>query len=117
MKNLNQTIPIRLKRIEDLARLASSMISLGHSTYVISFKHNNRYFYGIFMVFRDYYKYYGVPMFYYIVLENPLKGKYILIKVDSDSEIVEIGNGARHGWISIPIVELVKKPPLISVEK
>ena len=113
--NVETMIPIKLRDIKDLARLASSMVSLGHSTYLIYFQHKERHFYGVFMVFRDYYKYYGIPMFYYVTLNEPLKGNYLLIKVDDESEKVEVSNGAKHGWISLPIIGLTEKPNLIEL--
>lgn len=115
MNNIETVIPVKLRDIKDLARLASSMVSLGHSTYLIYFKYKERHIYGIFMVFRDYYKYYGIPMFYYVPLDEPLKGTYILIKIDNGAEKVEVDYGARHGWISLPIIELTEKPIFIEL--
>jgi len=112
MKELETCIAIRLKTLNDLARFAYSMTTLGHGTYIVHFEIDGKHYYGVYAVFRDYYKYYGLPMFYYIVLEEELEGSYLLVHADEKGEKVEVSKGTRPGWIGIPIVNL-EKPPVI----
>lgn len=112
---VDRALSIGLRSLSDLARFASSTATMGHVTYIVHFEHKDRHYYGVFIVFRDYYKYYGVPMFYYISSEEELRGNYILLKVDADGEKVEVGKGTRHGWINIPIVNLENKPEIIEI--
>ena len=81
---------------------------------MVHFEHKGKHIYGILTVYRDYYKYYGVPIFYYFESDKKLDGKYILIKV-SDKEEVIVANGTRPGWIHIPIISLKEKPDLIKL--
>ena len=110
-----KVVCVRLESIADLARLASSMVTMTSSVYIVHFYHNDRHYYGIFATFRDYYKYYGIPIFYFIVQNEPLKGKYLAIKVDESGERIEVLPGVRTGWICLPIVTLGHKPDFIAV--
>lgn len=106
---------MRLSSLADLARLASSMAGMGVGVYVIHFPHNEKHYCGLLVTLRDYYKYYGVPLFYYVELDAPLKGKYIVMKVDDSGEKVGISEGVRAGLISVPIVSLTSKPNFLEV--
>lgn len=108
---------IKLATVSDLARLASSMVSMGSAVYLIHFNYHKKHYYGLLATFRDYYKNYGVPLFYFIERDEPLKGKYLAIKVDETGEKVECIEGVKAGWICIPIVSLDEKPVFISLEK
>lgn len=110
---IDTMIPVRLVSINDLARLASSTSALGHVTYVVHFTANSRHYYGIFIVFRDYYKLYGLPMFYYIETEKELPGHYILFRSDENGETIEIAKGTKPGYITLPIVNVHLDSPLI----
>ncbi len=112
---LDKCVNVKLRSLEDLARFASSLTTLGHGVYIIHFKRNNSNYYGIFTVFRDYYKYYGVPLFYYVETNDELDGNYLLVKVDEGGERVEVSKGTRPGWISIPIVSLEQAPEVVDV--
>jgi hypothetical protein len=111
-----KALGIKLAGIADLARLASSMVSMGGSVYVVHFAHKGKHYYGLLATYRDYYKYYGVPLLYYVEVDEPLKGKYLAIKVDESGERVEGTEGVRPGWICIPIVNLERKPGFVEVE-
>lgn len=110
-----KTLGVKLASVEDLARLASSMVSMGGSVYIVHFIHAGRHYYGLLATFRDYYKYYGVPLLYYVETLEPLKGKYLAIKVDESGEKVESINGVRAGWICIPVINLEHKPAFVEV--
>lgn len=110
-----KVVCIKLESIADLARLASSMATMTSSVYIVHFIHEKKHYYGIFATFRDYYKYYGIPIFYFVVQNEPLKGKYLTIKVDEGGERVETLPGIRAGWICFPIVSLERKPDFIEL--
>ncbi len=105
---------LKVMSLNDLARFAASLTPLGATIYVIHFQHKGKHIYGILTVYRDYYKFYGVPIFYYFESEKELNGKYILIRI-SDKEEIEVTNGTRPGWIHIPIISLKEKPDFIEL--
>jgi len=111
-----KVINIKLKNLKDLGRFAYSLISTGQTSYIIHYKKSGKNIYGILMIFRDYYKYYGIPMFYYISLDKPIEGTYLLVKVDDTGEIVKPSKSSRPGWIHIPIIELEKEPIFLDVK-
>ncbi|MET1128321.1 MAG: cren protein [Thermoproteota archaeon] len=110
-------IPVRVGSLRDLARMAATIVSLGQPAYLIKFSSSRgKKVYGIIAVLRDYYKLYGLPMLYYYEDEGDLEGSYLLVKVDDQTEQVEVGKSTRPGWIAIPIVELAEKPPFFPDE-
>jgi len=111
-----KVLGVKLASVADLARLASSMMSVGGNVYIVHFTHGGRHYYGLMVTYRDYYKYYGVPLLYYVEVDEPLKGKYLMVKVDESGERVESGDGVKAGWICIPIVNLERKPSFMEVE-
>lgn len=112
---MGRVIPLRLKDLSDLVRLVSSTASMGHPSYMVHFSDQGKHVYGVFIVFRDYYRLYGVPMFYYIVLEKELPGNYLLYRSDESGEYVEPSKGIKPGYIAVPIVNLKEKPRLLDV--
>lgn len=108
--SIRPVIKVELEKIEDLARFASTTASVGHTTYIVHYEENGRHIYGLFIVYRDYYRLYGVPMFYYISLDKELEGDYVLFKADDAGERVEVSRGTKPGWLAIPIVNLREKP-------
>jgi len=110
-----KAVGVKLRSIADLARLASSMAGMGSGIYIVHFTHEGKHYYGLLVTFRDYYKYYGIPIFYYVERGEPLRGRYLLIKVDESGEKVEESGGSRSGWICLPIVDLAEKPSFINV--
>ncbi len=110
---IRPVVMVKLDRLADLARFASTTASVGHTTYVIHYVEGSQHIYGLFIVYRDYYRLYGVPMFYYISTERPLDGNYILFRTDDAGEHVEVSRGSKPGWIAIPIVNLGEKPGAI----
>ncbi|HDJ89933.1 MAG TPA: cren protein, partial [Thermoprotei archaeon] len=75
---IEKCIGLRLETINDLARFASTLMTIGHGVYIAHFYRDGKHLYGIFTLYRDYFKYYGVPLFYYIELKEKLDGNYIL---------------------------------------
>jgi hypothetical protein len=110
---IERAIKVKVETLGDLARLASSATTLGHMVYIIHYEENSKHYYGVFIVFRDYYKMYGLPMFYYYETEKPLNGNYILFKMDDSGEQLEVAKGTKPGYITIPIVNFSKKPEIL----
>jgi len=111
-----KVIPIKTQSFSDLIRLAAStMIPHQVITYLIKFKHKNKVVVGLLGVFRDYYKYYGLPIFYYYSFDETtspeiLGANYIILH--SGEEKFEFSKQPKPG-ISIPIVTLLEKPEFI----
>ncbi len=114
-KEIPKCISIKLRSLNDLARFASAMATLGHGTYIIHFEKNGKHFYGMYAVFRDYYKYYGLPLFYYIELKEALDGRYLIVHTDERGENIEVSRGTRPGRVSIPIIDLKVAPDIVDV--
>ncbi|MCS7385579.1 MAG: cren protein [Candidatus Methanomethylicota archaeon] len=106
---------LRVDSIEDLARFVANIAALGQPTYVLHFKHGGKDILGIIAIYRDYYKFYGMPIFYYYESDEEVKGKYFLVKAEERGERVVLAEGVRPGWIAVPIIRLKEKPPFILI--
>jgi len=112
-------IPVRVGSINDLARIAATIVSLGQPAYLVRFPSSSgEKIYGIIAVLRDYYKYYGLPMIYYFRDNGSSlgEGNYLLVKVDDSGEHIEVSKSTRPGWIAIPIIDLAERPPFFPEE-
>ncbi len=110
-----KTIPIRLSSIRDLVRMASS-VAMMQPTYIIRYKNRDgKTILGFLAVFRDYYNYYGLPMFYYVIDENDtLKdASYVLVKLDDAGERIEPSKTTRPGYVAVPIINVDKAPEFL----
>jgi hypothetical protein len=112
-ERVGHMVPLRLRGLSDLARLVSGTMTMGHPTYIVHFVERGKHVYGVFIVFRDYYKHYGIPMFYYTVTDKELPGDYLLFRSDESGEYIEPYKGVKPGWVAIPVVHLKEKPRLI----
>lgn len=113
---IEKVLAIKMNSLEDLVRLATSLYVSQMTTYILKFLHNNKLYLGLLGVFRDYYKYYGIPIFYYVVLESSEKDKAIDAKyiiVSTDRDLVEFSKVPKPG-LSIPLIALAQKPEFIS---
>lgn len=110
-----RVIPLKTASFNDLVRLASASI-IPHQvmTYLIKFKHEGRIVIGILGVFRDYYKHYGLPVFYYYTFsENDsqiAEANYVVVYTGEDK--FEFSKNPKPG-VSIPIISLAEKPIFI----
>lgn len=112
---LEKVVPIKTASLNDLVRLATStMIPHQFIAYLIKFKHKNKIIMGLLGVFRDYYKYYGIPIFYYYSFDRSDKAaeeaNYIIVY--SGEEKFELSKYPKPG-ASIPIITLAEKPDFI----
>ncbi len=109
---IERVIMVKLSSLSDLVRLATSLSLPQMTSYILKFKYKGKLYLGILGVFRDYYKYYGLPIFYYYALEGEEAKKveeanYIVLT--SDSEVIEFSKNAKPGR-SIPLIGLAEKP-------
>ncbi|ABN70215.1 hypothetical protein Smar_1119 [Staphylothermus marinus F1] len=113
--DLEKVIPIKLNSLNDLVRLAATISSPQAMMYILKFKYRNKLVLGVLGVFRDYYKLYGLPMFYYYTLEKEDAEKVIdknYIIITSDNEKIEFSKHPKPG-LSIPMITLAEKPLFI----
>jgi len=113
MSEIKPLYSIRVASISDIARFAALMISLGQPAYIIHFKHKEENYYGMLAIFHDYFNLNGVPIFYYCIDKE--EGKYILVRVDESGETITFADRTKAGYISIPIINLYKKPDFIEL--
>lgn len=113
VSEVEKVVPIRVASLGDLVRLAvSTMIPQQFSTYIIRFRHRDKVYLGILGVFRDYYKYYGIPVFYYYSTSPESVGDANYIIVSTGEEKIELSKNPKPG-VAIPIVSIAEKPVFI----
>ena len=107
-----ELIPVRVKSIKDIARMAASIIALGQMAYIVRASIGGKRILGIIAVFRDYYDLYGLPILYYYVDDKGeySDNSYILVRVDESGEHIEASKSAKRGWIPIPVVDVAEWP-------
>ncbi|MEM1628234.1 MAG: hypothetical protein QXP02_06060 [Desulfurococcaceae archaeon] len=110
-----KVIPIKTSSFNDLVRLAAStMIPHQLTTYMIKFKHKDKIVIGLLGVFRDYYKYYGIPVFYYYTFDSNdiavIEANYVILHTDRDG--FELSKNPKPG-ITIPLINLAERPMFI----
>ncbi len=115
-EELKKVLTIRVASLNDLVRLAVTYATPSQTVFLLKFYEKNRLVIGLLGLFRDYYKYYGLPILYYHVCSSDEKEKIInanyIIVSTSDGERIEFTKYPRPG-ISIPLITLTKKPPII----
>ncbi|MGB9827634.1 MAG: hypothetical protein ACPLSM_03865 [Thermosphaera sp.] len=110
-----KVLPVKVNSINDLVRLAVSTVTPQALTYIIRFRLKDKIVIGILGVFRDYYKYYGLPLFYYYIVnpaEQPMLSEANYVVVSTSEERFEFAKQPKPG-VSIPIIGLSEKPPFI----
>jgi len=113
---INKAFKVRVKDFNDLARMAASSIAFGQPTYIIRYENKDKRVYGILAVFRDYFKLYGIPLFYYYIDTEgkiPSDTNYVLVKTDANGEHIELSKGTKPGYIAIPIINLKELPSFL----
>lgn len=114
-EEIKKVLPIRVSSLRDLVRLAMTYTSSGQSIFLLKFKESGKIIIGMLGLFRDYYKLYGLPVLYYHVCtseeeEKIREANYII--VSTNDERLEYSKTPRPG-ISLPLINLVEKPPII----
>ncbi len=116
---MEKVVGVELKSFNDLVRLAASSIAMGQPTFILRFRRNGHYVYGILAVFRDFYKMYGMPLLYFYSDtsgELPEDQNYVLLRSDEAGEHIEFSKGSRTGYVTIPIINLEKPPEFMLVQ-
>lgn len=112
-----KTVKIRVKDFADLVRLAASGIMMGQPTYILRLiSGDNVCIYGIMAVFKDFYKYYGIPLIYYWSDEGcriPTDRNYAVMRSDEVGEHIELSKGFKAGVINVPIINVQEIPSFI----
>jgi len=119
LEELGKAVAVKVKSVKDLVRMAATLAAMGQSTYMLRFMlDEKRVVYGLVAVFRDYFKYHGIPMFYYVVREKSDEDRmnYISAKSDEYGEYIEFSKGFRAGWVNLAIIDLEEPPPFIDLE-
>ncbi|WFO75699.1 hypothetical protein J4526_02170 [Desulfurococcaceae archaeon MEX13E-LK6-19] len=114
-EEIKKVLPIRVGSLKDLVRLAITYTSSGQSIFLLKFKESGKIIIGMLGLFRDYYKLYGLPVLYYHICNGEEEEKirdanYIV--VSTNDERIEYSKTPRPG-ISLPLVTLAEKPPII----
>jgi len=111
---------VRVASLADLVRLASSFASRMVVMPVYRFVGEGGALYFLQMMYKDYYRCYGVPVVYYYWWEGdelpPEKAKYVLVRGDETGEKVEVSDRTRPGWIIVPLINLAELPPYVRLE-
>lgn len=116
MVEIEKVVPIKMNSLQDLVRLAATISSPQSMMYILKFKNSNgNVVLGVLGIFRDYYKYYGVPIFYYYVVggddaEKVMNSNYIVISISDEK--IEFTKHPKPGS-SIPMITLAEKPPFL----
>jgi hypothetical protein len=114
-ESLEKVVPVKLGSLADLVRLAAAISMPQGASYILRFETGDKVVLGILGVFRDYYKYYGIPVFYYYIAEGKeaedLKNtNYIVASLSEDR--FELSKHPKPG-LTIPLISLAAKPDFI----
>jgi len=109
-----KAIPVKIASIPDLVRLALSMSNMASRVYIVHFTKGNKHFYGLLVTFRDYYKYYGLPIFYYVTADEEIKGKYLTLQYDTREKLIA-SEKPVSGYISVPVINLDREPVFLEL--
>jgi len=113
--SIEKVVPVRVGSLGDLVRLAASISVPQGSSYILRFDREGKIVLGILGVFRDYYKYYGIPIFYYYIAEGReaeelMNTNYIIASLSEEK--FEFSKHPKPG-ITIPLIRLAEKPAFI----
>ncbi|MEM1707051.1 MAG: hypothetical protein QXT76_05535 [Sulfolobales archaeon] len=113
----SKVVKIRVKDFADLVRLAASGIMMGQPTYILRLvTRGDVCVYGIMAVFKDFYRYYGIPLIYYWSDDGckmPMDRNYAVVKSDETGEHIELSKGFKAGVINVPIINVQEVPSFI----
>ncbi len=117
MPELEKVLPVKINSLKDLIRLAATISTPPQSMmYVLKFREKDgRVVLGVLGVFRDYYKFYGIPMFYYYISEGEeaeriWESNYIIISTSDEN--ITFSKTPKPG-LSLPMIALAEKPSII----
>lgn len=120
MVEVEKAVMVPVGGIEDLARLAGSLA--GRMIVVPIYRvplPGEGILYFLQMMYKDYYKYYGLPVVYYYLDTNgspDRRVKYVLAKADDMGEKVELSDRTRPGYLAIPVINLEEPPSYLDLD-
>ena len=108
---------VRVSSLNDLVRLAGTLASRMIVMPIYRLPVGGGHVYFLQMMYKDYYKYYGVPVIYYYCDPDddrpPERARYVLAKTDESGERVEVSSRSRTGWLVVPLINVEEPPPFI----
>ncbi len=120
-EEIRPALTVKVSSLSDLVRLAATLASRMIVMPIYRKMTNDGAIYFLQMMYKDYYKFYGVPVIYYYKWAGdkrpPEKSKYILAKSDEGGEKIEISDRTRTGWLVVPIINVEELPPFIELEE
>ncbi len=115
-EEIRKVLTIKVNSLNDLVRLAMTYTGpTSQSIFLLKFWDRDKLVIGMLGLFRDYYKFYGLPILYYHICSDEEKmrikdSNYIVIS--TDGERLEFSRSPKPG-MSIPLIHLAEKPPII----
>ncbi len=115
--SIGEAVAVRVQDLPDLVRLATSLAGRMVVMPVYRYKSGGKAIYFLQMMYKDYYRCYGLPVIYYYVTEGEDKDpKYIIVRTDETGEKIEVTDRVRPGWLVVPVINLAEKPVYVPVE-
>ncbi len=115
-EEIRKVLTIRVNGLNDLVRLAMTYTGPSQTIFLLKFIEKGKLVVGLLGLFRDYYKFYGLPILYYHICsseeEDKIRNANYIIVSTSDGERIEFSKYPRPG-IAIPLISLKEKPPII----
>ncbi len=115
-EDLRKVLTIRVGSLKDLVRLAMTYATPSQTIFLLKFYEGDKLVVGLLGLFRDYYKFYGLPILYYHICSDDEKEKVVnanyIIASTSDGERIEFSKTPKPG-MSIPLITFAEKPPII----
>ncbi len=111
---------IRVETLADLVRLASALAGRMVIMPVYRVKGEAGSLWFLQMMYKDYYRCYGLPIIYYYFMEGDSRGpeeaRYVLVRGDETGEKLEVSSRTRAGWIIVPVINLAEAPGYLPEE-
>jgi hypothetical protein len=115
--SIGEAVAVRVKELQDLVRLATSLAGRMVVMPVYRYKTGDSAVYFLQMMYKDYYRCYGLPVIYYYIAKGENEDpKYIIIRTDESGERIEVTDRFRPGWLVVPVINLAEKPVYVPVE-
>ncbi len=117
---VGEAVGVRVASLADLVRLASSLAGrmVIMPVYRVVGEKGSLYF--LQMMYKDYYRCYGLPVVYYYYWEGDTRPaeevRYIMIRSEETGERLEVTDRTRPGWIVVPVINLAEKPVYVPVD-
>ncbi len=111
---------VRVESLNDLVRLASTLAGRMVVMPVYRLRSERGSLYFLQMMYKDFYRCYGLPVIYYFFAEGDVRdaseARYILVRGDETGERVEVSDRTRTGWVIVPVINLAEPPEYLPEE-